>query len=112
MQNQHYSPTTPLTRQLTSTFQKPDPKLSVYTHYLIHSLITEQPRVTGVPVPNHLSPPFPAKSIYPFPPLTQHLFYAECSATILRIGKDFDAGRDWGQEEKGMTEDEMAEWHH
>ena len=22
------------------------------------------------------------------------------------------AGRDWGQEEKGMTEDEMAEWHH
>ena len=28
------------------------------------------------------------------------------------VGKDFDAGRDWGQEEKGMTEDEMAGWHH
>ena len=28
------------------------------------------------------------------------------------IGKDSDAGRDWGQEEKGKTEDEMAEWHH
>ena len=28
------------------------------------------------------------------------------------IGKDSDAGRDWGQEEKGMTEDEMARWHH
>ena len=28
------------------------------------------------------------------------------------IGKDFDAGRDWGQKEKGMTEDEMAGWHH
>ena len=28
------------------------------------------------------------------------------------IGKDSDAGRNWGQEEKGMTEDEMAEWHH
>ena len=27
-------------------------------------------------------------------------------------GKDCDAGRDWGQEEKGMTEDEMAAWHH
>ena len=27
-------------------------------------------------------------------------------------GKDSDAGRDWGQEEKGTTEDEMAEWHH
>jgi len=23
-----------------------------------------------------------------------------------------NAGRDWGQEEKGMTEDEMAGWHH
>ena len=28
------------------------------------------------------------------------------------IGKDSDAGRDWGQEEKGMTDDEMAGWHH
>ena len=27
------------------------------------------------------------------------------------IGKDFDAGKDWGQEEKGTTEDEMAGWH-
>ena len=28
------------------------------------------------------------------------------------IGKDFDAERGWGQEEKGTTEDEMAGWHH
>ena len=28
------------------------------------------------------------------------------------IGKDPDAGRDWGQEEKGTTEDEMVGWHH
>ena len=28
------------------------------------------------------------------------------------IGKDSDAGRDWGQEEKGTTEDEMAGWPH
>ena len=27
-------------------------------------------------------------------------------------GKDPDAGRDWGQEEKGTTGDEMAGWHH
>ena len=27
-------------------------------------------------------------------------------------GKDPDVGRDWGKEEKGMTEDEMAGWHH
>ena len=28
------------------------------------------------------------------------------------IGKDSDAGTDWGQEEKGITEDEMAGWYH
>ena len=28
------------------------------------------------------------------------------------IGKDPDAGKGWGQEEKGMTEDEMVGWHH
>ena len=28
------------------------------------------------------------------------------------IGEDSDAGRDWEQEEKGTTEDEMAGWHH
>ena len=28
------------------------------------------------------------------------------------IGKDSDAGRDWGHEEKGTTEDEIAGWHH
>ena len=27
-------------------------------------------------------------------------------------GKDPDAGKDWRQEEKGMTEDEMVGWHH
>ena len=46
--------------------------------------------------------------------------YAEAETPILcpphgkswLIGKDPDAGRDCGQEEKGMTEDEMAGWHH
>ena len=28
------------------------------------------------------------------------------------IGKDLDAGKDWRQEEKGVTEDEMVGWHH
>ena len=28
------------------------------------------------------------------------------------VGKYSDAGRGWGQEEKGKTEDEMAGWHH
>ena len=30
----------------------------------------------------------------------------------LMQGKDSDAGRDWGQEEKGTAEDEMAGWLH
>ena len=44
---------------------------------------------------------------------------AEAEAPILwppdenrLIGRDTDAGKDWGQEEKGMTEDEMVGWHH
>ena len=28
------------------------------------------------------------------------------------IGKDPEAGKDWGHEEKGTTEDEMVAWHH
>ena len=28
------------------------------------------------------------------------------------IGKNPHAGKDWGQEEKGMAKDEMVEWHH
>ena len=28
------------------------------------------------------------------------------------LWKDPDAGKEWGQEEKGMTEDETVEWHH
>ena len=28
------------------------------------------------------------------------------------IGKDTDAGKDWGQEEKGVTQDKMDGWHH
>ena len=30
----------------------------------------------------------------------------------LLFRKDPNAGKDWGQEEKGATEDEMARWHH
>ena len=33
-------------------------------------------------------------------------------ATSALKRKDPDAGKDWGQEEKGMTEDEMVGWHH
>ena len=36
----------------------------------------------------------------------QNCIYVSC------LGKDPDAGRDWGKEEKGTPEDEMAGWHH
>ena len=35
-----------------------------------------------------------------------------CDAKRWLIGKDPDAGQDWGQEVKGMTKDEMVGWHH
>ena len=34
------------------------------------------------------------------------------SHSVLSLEKTLMLGRDWGQEEKGMTEDEMAGWHH
>ena len=37
---------------------------------------------------------------------------AEKEKKGIQIGKDADAGRDLGQEEKGTTEDEMPGWHH
>ena len=35
-----------------------------------------------------------------------------CNANYWLTGKDPDAGKDWRQEEKGTTEDEMVVWHH
>ena len=43
--------------------------------------------------------------------ILKHLFFG-AQLSLWLIGKDSDAGRDWGQEEKGTTEDEMAGWHH
>ena len=40
-----------------------------------------------------------------------YFLYSPPHAKNWLIGKDSDAGRDWGQEEKGPTEDEMAGWH-
>jgi len=38
-------------------------------------------------------------------------YFGHLNAKSWLIGKDSDAGRDWGQEEKETTEDEMAGWH-
>ena len=39
-------------------------------------------------------------------------YFGHLTRRVDSFGKDSDAGRDWGQEEKGTTEDEMAGWHH
>ena len=44
--------------------------------------------------------------------MATHSSILATSCEELTHWKDPEAGRDWGQEEKGMTEDEMAEWHH
>ena len=72
-----------------------------------------------------LESPLDCKEIQPVHPEDQSWVFigrtdAEAKTPILwpshakswLIGKDPDAGRDWGQEEKGTTEDEMAGWHH
>ena len=39
-------------------------------------------------------------------------YFGHVMRRVDSLEKDSDAGRDWGQEEKGTTEDEMAGWHH
>ena len=39
-------------------------------------------------------------------------YFGHVMLRVDSLGKDPDAGRNWGQEEKGTTEDEMAGWHH
>ena len=45
------------------------------------------------------------------PPLTPQMGEVH-SEKYQFTGKDPDAGKDWGHEEKGMTEHETIEWHH
>ena len=72
-----------------------------------------------------LESPFNCKEIQPVHPKGDHWVFigrtdVEAEMPILwpphvkslLIGKDPDAGRDWGQEGKGTTEDEMDGWHH
>ena len=73
-----------------------------------------------------LESPLDCKEIWPVHPKGNQSWIfigrtdAEAEALILwtpdmksqLIGKDPDAGKDWGQEEKGTTEDEMVGWHH
>ena len=72
-----------------------------------------------------LESPLDCKEIQPVHPIDQPWVFfgrndAKAETPVLwpphakswLIGKDSDSGRDWGQEEKGTPEDEMAGWHH
>ena len=39
-------------------------------------------------------------------------YFGHCDVKNWLIGKDPDAGKDWSQEDKGMTEDKVVGWHH
>ena len=39
-------------------------------------------------------------------------YFGHLMQRVDSFGKVSDAGRDWGQEEKGVNQDEMADWHH
>ena len=39
-------------------------------------------------------------------------YFGHLMRRVDSMEKDSDGGRDWGQEEKGTTQDEMAGWHH
>ena len=42
----------------------------------------------------------------------KHQYFGHLMQRVDSLGKTLDAGRDWGQEEKGTAKDEMAGWHH
>ena len=90
------------------------------------NLIRERLRIYTVVLEKTLESPLDCKEIQPVHPKGDQswvfiggtdavaetpIFWPPHAKSWL-IGKDPDGGRDWGQEEKGMTEDEMAGWHH
>ena len=98
-----------------------------WTH--IHAWLSWAPKnwcFWGVVLEKTLESPWDCKEIQPVHPKGDQSWVfigrtdAEAETPILwpphakswLIGKDPDAGKDWGQEEKGTTEDEMAGWHH
>ena len=79
---------------LKSLLQHHSSKASIFQHSAFFTVQLSHPYMT------------PGKNIA----LTRRTFVGKVMSLL--IGKDPDAGRDCGQEEKGMTEDEMAGWHH
>ena len=93
---------------------------------LFFSAFLEMADVLTVVLEKTLESPLDCKEIQPVHPKGDQSWVfiggtdAEADSPVLwqphakswLIGKDPDAARDWGQEEKGTTEDEMVGWHH
>ena len=73
----------------------------------IYKQTSKAVQVGGFPGPAPFRSRNPARSASPKP--VKH--FLGVPGHLLPNRKDFDAGRDWGQAEKGTTEDEMAGWH-
>ena len=63
------------------------------------------------PIPAHFSSLIPRMLTFTLAISFDHFQFALIHGPNIP-GKDSDAGRDWGQEEKGTTQDEMAGWYH
>ena len=81
--------------------------MSLFLNMLSRLVITFLPRSKHLLISWLQSP---SAVILEPPKKSQPLFWPPHANSWL-IGKDSDAGRDWGQEKKGTTENEMAGWH-
>ena len=61
------------------------------------------------PILKEISPEYPLEGLML---KLKFQYFGPPDAKTWLIWKDPDAGKDWGQKEKGMTEDEMVGWHH
>ena len=98
----------------------------MYTIYIMYNVYAKELMLLNLVLEKTLESPLNCKEIKPISPNgNQSWIFIECTdagaeTPILQppdtknwhTGKDLDAGKDWRQEEKGMTEGEMVGWHH
>ena len=97
----------------------------MYIIYIMYNVYAKELMLLNLVLEKTLESPLNCKEIKPVNPNgNQSWIFIECTdagaetpilqppeAKNWHIGKDLDAGKDWRQEEKGTTEDEMVGWH-
>ena len=100
------------------SFNPPEEQLTLIANFLKNFLIGNREKTLESPLDGKEIQPVHSEGDQPWDLFGRNDAKAETPvlcpphAKSWLIGKDSDAGRNWGQEEKGMTEDEMAGWHH